>query len=131
MKKVFECIRCGKCCEGEGGIYLAEGEAGLIADYLGLNRMRFVRESCMEKGGRLYIRTSESGACLFYDPQESCRIHSVKPARCRLWPFFEANLKDPQALEEAKDACPGIRPDCSHEEFVKEWERLVRKGRGF
>jgi hypothetical protein len=31
-------------------------------------------------------------------------------------------VKDPQAWREAMDACPGINPHCTHEEFVRQAE---------
>jgi len=49
-----------------------------------------------------------------------CRIHPVKPVRCIQWPFFEAIVGDQDNLDPAKEACPGIRRDCSHGEFVRE-----------
>jgi Fe-S-cluster containining protein len=124
---VFDCKLCGQCCEGEGGIFLLEGEAGRIALFLGKSKDQFIRQCCELRNGRTYIRTSQGGTCLFYDPEKSCTIHPVKPDRCNLWPFFEANLCDPDTFEAAKLACPGIRPDCSHDEFVREWERKCFK----
>ncbi len=124
---VFDCKLCGQCCEGEGGIFLVEGEAERIASFLAKSKHEFLRQCCEFRNGRTYIKTSSQGACLFYDRERSCTIHPVKPARCGLWPFFPANLEDPDTFEAAKEACPGIRSDCSHDEFIREWEKTCLK----
>jgi len=67
-----------------------------------------------------YKLLKPGNASEFYDKEKSCLIHSVKPSPCSLWPFYPANLKDAYNWEMAKDACPGINPDCSFEDFVKE-----------
>jgi hypothetical protein len=53
-------------------------------------------------------------------------VHPVKPAICRRWPFLPALLSHPDELEHAKTACPGINPECSHQEFVA---AALRQGR--
>ncbi|NCO59929.1 MAG: YkgJ family cysteine cluster protein [Deltaproteobacteria bacterium CG_4_8_14_3_um_filter_51_11] len=124
---IFDCKLCGQCCKGEGGIFLVQGEGERISSFLGIPKDEFILQCCELRNGRTYIKTSPDGACLFYDPEKSCTIHPVKPVRCELWPFFPANLKDPDTFEAAKEACPGIRPDCSHDEFLREWERICLK----
>jgi hypothetical protein len=47
-------------------------------------------------------------------------VHPVKPFICRQWPFLPAMLVNPDELENAKTACPGIDPTCSHADFVEE-----------
>ena len=118
--KAFSCRMCGECCRGEGGIFLAEGEAERIARFLGQPLSVFLEESCELKRGRRTIRTGAEGYCRFHEAAGICRIHPVKPARCREWPFFAAIVADRDTWEDAKAACPGINPDCSFEEFVRQ-----------
>ncbi len=120
--KPFECKKCGVCCYGEGGISLEADELEKIAAFLGLSPRVFVKRCCREKHGKLYVATKEDGFCLFYDPGRQCRIHPVKPRPCSLWPFYPVLLKDKEAWEMAKDACPGISQHCSFEEFVRQSE---------
>jgi Fe-S-cluster containining protein len=49
------------------------------------------------------------GRCPFLEDgrETSCRIHPVRPERCRSWPFWE-ELRDPERLAEAVRLCPGI-----------------------
>ena len=75
---------------------------------------RFVEASAL--GPRL---TVADGVCVFLMAGGLCRVHPVKPFICRQWPFLPAILMDPDELEHAKGACPGINPACSHEDFVE------------
>ena len=118
--KAFECLICGECCYGEGGISVEEEEIKRIADFLGQGRDQFVLGSCEKRHGRLYLKTGSDGFCLYFSQEKGCLIHPVKPDRCSLWPFFPAIVRDKDNWELAKEACPGINPDCSFEEFVRQ-----------
>jgi Fe-S-cluster containining protein len=84
---------------------------------------------------RLYMEASAlgprltvaDGVCVFLMPGGFCRVHPVKPFICRQWPFLPALLVDPDELENAKTACPGIDPDCRHDDFV---EAALNQARG-
>jgi len=125
-EKAFDCKMCGECCYGEGGIYLLEGEAERISRFLKLDLEEFSREYCERKHGKTYLRTGINGYCIFYDHENACLIHPVKPKRCLDWPFYPANMRDPETLEMAKEACPGINPDCSFEEFVRQGKKDLK-----
>ncbi len=62
--------------------------------------------------------TTVDGVCALWGKEIGCLVHPVKPFICRQWPFLPALLADPEELEAAKGACPGIDPDCRHEDFV-------------
>lgn len=121
--KAFECLICGECCFGEGGIFVEEEEKIRIADFLGVSVDEFLSGFCEERNGRIYIRTGQDGFCLYYDQKKSCLIHPVKPDRCSLWPFFPAIVNDKDNWELAKEACPGINPYCPYDEFVRQAHR--------
>ena len=118
--RAFSCRMCGNCCFGEGGITVDPGECERIAGFLEMTAAAFRSGCCEERNGCISIRTGKDGACLFFEKGRGCGIHPVKPRRCALWPFYPALLKDPQAWREAMNACPGINPECSHEEFVRQ-----------
>ena len=63
-------------------------------------------------GPRLTV--ADNGFCVFLMEGNLCRVHPVKPFICRQWPFLPALLVDPDELEHAKTACPGINPACTH-----------------
>jgi Fe-S-cluster containining protein len=118
--KAFECKMCGSCCYGEGGIFLQKEEIIRIATFLEMTPESFITQFCIEEGNRLSIKTGADNFCIFYDKEKNCTIHHVKPSPCTLWPFYSALLEDLDNWEVAKDACPGINPDCAFETFVKQ-----------
>jgi hypothetical protein len=115
-RPIFECRQCGECCAGKGGIYVTPEEVARLADYLDMAPQelagRYLEDSPM--GPRLGV---SDGVCVFVE-NNRCGVHPVKPRICREWPFLAPLLKYADELEYAKGACPGIDPDCSHEEFV-------------
>jgi uncharacterized protein len=124
--QVFQCQQCGDCCSGLGGIFVRPGEVKAMAALVELSveefSRRFVEVSAM--GPRL--TTAANGLCVFLMEGNRCRVHSVKPFICRQWPFLPAILMDPDELENAKTACPGIDPACNHHDFV---EAALQQGR--
>jgi Fe-S-cluster containining protein len=114
---VFQCRQCGDCCAGRGGIHLQPQEVEEMAALLKLPVEEFCRRylESSDLGPRL---ATANGVCVFLGEGNLCRVHPVKPFICRQWPFLPALLVDPDELEQAKGACPGINPHCSHEDFV-------------
>jgi len=52
----------------------------------------------------------QGGYCIFYDPsQRLCRIHPVKPDRCKEWPFPPVIFKDPENFEIIRASCEGLK----------------------
>jgi hypothetical protein len=119
MKPVFECRMCGECCYGKGGIRVDAARIRKIAAYLQTTPNEFQARYCESRNGRVYLAVGADRFCVFFEKGKGCGIHPVKPEVCRLWPFFSAIVADPDNLELAKAACPGIRADCTHEEFVQ------------
>jgi len=121
---VFQCQQCGDCCVGRGGIMVRPDEIKAMAALLALPEAEFrrlyVEDSAL--GPRL---TVADGVCVFLMPGGLCRVHAVKPFICRQWPFLPAILMDPDELEYAKTACPGLNPACSHQDFL---EAALRQG---
>lgn len=118
--RAFQCKQCGTCCFGEGGIRVEDDEAGRIAGFLGIPPEVFLSTYCYSANGRVYIGTGRDRYCIFYHPERQCLIHPVKPRPCTLWPFYPALLMDRDTWEAAKDACPGLVPDSTFEDFVRE-----------
>jgi len=119
---VFQCQQCGECCAGRGGIFVRPEEVAAMAALLEMDEAEFCRRYVESSplGNRLTIA---SGVCVFMEDNR-CRVHPVKPFICRQWPFFPALLVDAEEFEAAKGACPGINPECSHEDFVDAALRL-------
>jgi uncharacterized protein len=124
--QVFHCRQCGDCCSGRGGIFVRPDEVEAMAALVELSVDEFVRRfvEVSELGPRLTV--AATGNCVFQMEGNLCRVHPVKPFICRQWPFLPALLVDPDELENAKTACPGIDPMCNHEDFV---EAALQRGR--
>jgi Fe-S-cluster containining protein len=116
-RPVFQCQQCGDCCHGKGGIYVTPEEAAELAGHLNLPLDEFSRRYLEVSALGVGLATAE-GLCVFLGEGNYCRVHAVKPFICRQWPFLPALLVDPEELEQAKGACPGIDPGCRHEDFV-------------
>jgi Fe-S-cluster containining protein len=127
--KAFQCRSCGECCYGEGGIIVEEAEIERMALFLGIGQETFLSRFCKEKRGRFYVKSGPDNFCIFLDKMRKCSIHSVKPKRCSLWPFYPAIVRDRENWDMAKDACPGINRECSFEEFVRQSKSVRHTGR--
>ncbi len=125
--KAFDCKMCGECCYGIGGIYMEEKEQQRIAEYLALDPDTFLSKYAEKRNGRIYAGVGTDNYCIFFEAGKGCAVHPVKPARCRLWPYFPANVADRETWDLAKLACPGISRDCSFEDFVNESPQNGRK----
>jgi Fe-S-cluster containining protein len=115
----FECQVCGTCCQGEGGIYLAEAEIDRIADFLNVSREIFLEKYCLAKNGRIYIHVREEDGYCHFAVEGKCTIHPVKPSPCRAWPFFQPMLTDQADWEVARNSCPALAPFKNLEDYLK------------
>lgn len=124
-KTVFDCRKCGTCCLGEGGIVLGPKDLARLAAHFSMDPKRFLAEYATLHNGKHKIRTGPDGSCLFFQAGKGCSVHEFKPDVCRAWPFFRGNMVDAASLEMAKEFCPGIRSDATHEEFVAEGRKYL------
>jgi uncharacterized protein len=113
---VFTCQQCGQCCQGDKGILVTPAEMNALAEFLGLSREELARRYLISSPLGLQV-AARNGACIFLEDKR-CRVHPVKPRICREWPFLPALLAHADEFEAAKEACPGLAPDCRHEDFA-------------
>jgi Fe-S-cluster containining protein len=92
-------------------------EAGVraAAAFLDLDEAAF-RRLYLEPGSP-DIGLDEAGYCRFRQGGGLCLIHRFKPAVCRLWPFLPSLLARESAFQDARQACPGLRPELTWAEF--------------
>lgn len=113
---VFQCARCGVCCQGVGGIVLAEKDIARLAEHLSMHRGTFL-EIWTELRGRLpSLRAGDDGYCVFFAAGQGCTVHPARPDVCRAWPFFRGNLEDASSFEMAREDCQGILT-APHQQF--------------
>ena len=111
----FECVGCGRCCEGpeEGYVWVTDEEIAAIAGFLGLPeaemRRRYVRDVF---GRKSLVEVPGNRDCVFLQKANQggrqCRVYAVRPKQCRTWPFWANNLRHPDDWAEAGRRCPGI-----------------------
>jgi len=90
----FHCLRCGRCCTGDGYVNLDDDECEKIADFLGISLERFLEDYTHREEG--YARwlidgEGEDKPCIFLlrdaDGLASCRIQGdAKPRQCLGFP---------------------------------------------
>ena len=125
----FDCRMCGHCCEGKGGIVVSSSDLQRLCDFLRMPADAVIAAYGEQAGDKLKIRCGEDGYCIFFRQGKGCIVHEGKPSICKAWPFFRGNIEDPESLALAKDFCPGINPDISHEDFAREGMAYLEKER--
>jgi Fe-S-cluster containining protein len=104
----FNCLKCGRCCRGRGGVWLDDSDRQIVADYLSVDLETFTR-TYLEADKSLWLVKNQKpfGYCSFFK-DNNCEIHDCKPFSCRLWPFFYGILTYKSAFLEAKEDCPAL-----------------------
>ena len=101
----FHCRRCGACCRIKDGIVrVSDAEAVRIASFLGMGVSDFIeRETELAPDRRsLMLKSRPDGSCVYLTSDNLCRINTVKPDKCRTFPFEWTN-------PDSATVCPGIR----------------------
>lgn len=125
----FECRRCGHCCQGQGGIILADKDIRRLLAHLGLDREDFLAAAAETKAGHIRLRSGPDGYCVYYSHEiPGCGVHPARPDICRAWPFFRGNMVDASSWEMIQDYCPGVNPAVSHGEFTRQGRIFLREG---
>jgi Fe-S-cluster containining protein len=112
----FECQRCGQCCAGplEGYVWLCENDVSNIAAALRVPVAQVYARYVRTVGSRLSLREDPgTHDCLFLlasrqDGARKCAVYTHRPAQCRNWPFWPANLESPADWAISASRCAGI-----------------------
>ncbi len=81
-----------------------ETEITRIATFLGQSEADFITHETEVAPGRrsLMMRNTDDGACVWLDAHNRCRLHPVKPDKCRTFPFALTNA-------DSAEICPGLK----------------------
>ena len=120
----FECTQCGDCCSGaEGYVWVNQEEIDGMARQVGMTPADFESAFVKRVGVRRSLTERPGGDCVLLDEKtRKCTAYHERPRQCRTWPFWESNLRTPEAWQEAATACPG----CNRGDLVP-LERIVEQ----
>ena len=107
MEKEFVCQCCGACCRIADGICRVNAEEiARIAAFLGMSEADFIASETDLAPDRksLMLRNTPDGACVWLDDQSRCRIHPVKPDKCRTFPMKWTNAN-------SAGVCPALKQE--------------------
>ena len=106
----FTCSQCGDCCTGAPGyVWVNRTEIEQIAAAAGVEDIDQFEAMYVRKVGiRKSLREHSNGDCVFFDPDaRCCTVYQARPRQCRTWPFWDSNVRTPEAWDATCEACPG------------------------
>ena len=105
----FQCTQCGDCCTGAPGhVWVNQDEIEALARKLGVEVAQFERQYVRRVGVRRSLIEFSNGDCVFFDGgTRKCTVYDARPRQCRTWPFWQSNVKSPEAWEQTCQVCPG------------------------
>ncbi len=106
----FQCSQCGDCCTGAPGyVWVNKSEIEALAAEMGVaDVLEFEQLYVRKIGIRKSLKEFPNGDCVFFDNQtRKCQVYGARPRQCRSWPFWNSNLKSPEAWQATCEICPG------------------------
>lgn len=107
---LFRCHRCGTCCTTGDPIKLRQEDLVQIARHLKIPVNRASRKLTVSLSGseqnKPVLGFKKVRPCKFFDPvARGCKIYSVRPWSCRIFPFLGIYGSEDQVL--VHKSCPG------------------------
>jgi Fe-S-cluster containining protein len=104
----FQCQPgCTECCRQKGFVYLTEADLANIAGHLGMRPGDFERRFVYRTRRRMRLRVPRDSSCSFLR-DSGCSIHAVKPAQCRIFPFWPELVESAREWRKTARYCPGV-----------------------
>ncbi len=105
----FKCTQCGNCCTGDPGfVWVNAEEIAQLAASQEMEVAEFEERFVRKVGSRKSLVEYKNGDCVFFDSQlRKCTVYEARPRQCRTWPFWNSNVKTPEAWEYTCEVCPG------------------------
>lgn len=92
---IFQCARCGQCCQGEGYTIVDDQDINRIADGMGvipenIRETFTISDPENRQGIRIIKMIGPNNLCTFYDAENKrCTIYESRPAICRTHPMMD------------------------------------------
>lgn len=125
LNAIFQCVRCGSCCQGETTVSLDEDDQRRMVTEIGLERDEVARRYWRVTGKVVQMKTVD-GHCIFFREGEGCAVHQGRPWRCGQWPLHPSMLDDRANFETIRASCPGINQEIAYEDFCRIFRRLLQ-----
>jgi Fe-S-cluster containining protein len=105
----FKCTGCGDCCTGAPGyVWVNNAEIADMAKVVDMEVAEFEKTYVRKVGIRKSLNEFSNGDCVFLDTDtRQCELYDARPRQCRTWPFWDSNLKSPEAWAATCEVCPG------------------------
>lgn len=105
----FQCTGCGDCCTGAPGfVWVNKEDIERLAAHVGLETEQFESHYVRDIGVRKSLVEFANGDCVFFDGKtRKCRVYEGRPRQCRTWPFWDSNIRTPEAWAATCEVCPG------------------------
>lgn len=105
----FQCSQCGDCCTGAPGyVWVNNAEIAALAQELGMEVEQFERDYVRRIGIRKSLKEHRNGDCYLFDgTTRKCTVYQSRPRQCRTWPFWDSNIRTPEAWAATCEVCPG------------------------
>jgi len=104
----FQCQPgCTRCCEQKGFVHLTEQDIEHAAEFLSISRKKFENRFIYRTKNTRRLRTPLNAQCVFLG-EGGCSIHPVKPAQCRIFPFWPELVESRKEWHKTAAWCPGI-----------------------
>ncbi len=124
LSDIFQCTRCGYCCQGETTVSLDADDQQRMMDKLGLNREEITRQYWRITGKVVQMQIRDHH-CIFYDEESGCSVHEGRPWRCGQWPLHPSIIADENNFQTIRSSCPGINQEISYEAFCAIFKQLL------
>jgi uncharacterized protein len=105
----FQCTQCGDCCTGAPGyVWVNKAEIEALAAKLEMPVPDFEKQYVRNVGARKSLVEYPNGDCVFFDGiDRKCTVYEARPRQCRTWPFWDSNVRTPEAWARTCEVCPG------------------------
>ena len=105
-------------------MWVNKQDIALLAAEVGLEVDDFEHKFVRNIGVRKSLVEFSSGDCVFFDNKSRrCEVYNARPRQCRTWPFWDSNLKSPEAWADTCESCPGAGKGKLHDIAHIETER--------
>lgn len=124
LQDIFQCTRCGYCCQGDTTVSLDLKDQERMVEELG-GDLEMVKKTYWRVSGNIVQMKVIDHHCIFYDDKTGCSVHIGRPWRCGQWPLHPSILTDENNFHTIRESCPGINQEISYEEFCTLFKQLL------